>query len=474
LPLEKPKAIVAIGQGDLEKEKMMYRDEKELLGDSLIEVGEGKPEFKDLELFRNKIADNLADTLILSHSLHLKKLCYWLASEAAYKFGIFPASILHLYEARAKEGFTHFTVPAINLRTLTYDSARAAFRAVKKINAGSFIFEIARSEIGYTEQRPREYASCLLLAAIREGFRGPLFIQGDHFQANAKNFLADRDKEVNQLKGLISEAIDAGFYNIDIDSSTLVDLTKSDIDEQQKSNYELCALLTKHIRSLQPEGIEVSVGGEIGEVGGKNSTPQELRKFMEGYTSRIRGIKGISKISIQTGTSHGGVVLPDGSMAEVQLDLDTLKRLSQVARTEFGLAGAVQHGASTLPKEAFHHFPEFECAEIHLATQFQNFVYDYFPSSLKEKIYTWLHKNHRNEKKPDQTDAQFIYKTRKKALGPFKEEIYTLPFDLKNTIALRLEEEFSFLFEQLNIKDTKLLVDKYIRPVKVKKKREDF
>src|SRR5206468_5222165 len=98
---------------------------------------------------------------------------------------------------------------------------------------------------------------------------------------------------------------------------------------------------------------------------------------MEGYDRTLRRLgryAGLSKISVQTGTSHGGVVLPDGSMADVKLDLDALAALSKVAREEYHTAGAVQHGASTLPENAFHHFPRVGTAEIHLATNFQNIL----------------------------------------------------------------------------------------------------
>jgi len=274
----------------------------------------------------------------------------------------------------------------MNIRTLTFNLVRAIYQAANKINAGAFIFEIAKSEIGYTDQRPLEYSSIILLAAMKEGYVGPVFIQGDHFQVKATNYLKDSDAEVNPLKELITEAIESGFYNIDIDSSTLVDLDKSTLDEQQNLNYKVCSLFTKHIRKLQPQGIEVSVGGEIGEVGGKNSNPEELRAFMNGYKKEIGSLKGISKISIQTGTSHGGVVLPDGTIAKVSIDFETLTNLSEIARVDYNMCGAVQHGASTLPSEAFHRFPEVGCAEIHLATQFQNMAYDYMPIPLKEKF----------------------------------------------------------------------------------------
>ena len=85
---------------------------------------------------------------------------------------------------------------------MSYYTARAAFRAAKPIDAGAIIFEIARSEIGYTEQRPHEYAAMITAAALREGFTGPLFIQGDHVQVNAKKYHSpDREKEFETLKG---------------------------------------------------------------------------------------------------------------------------------------------------------------------------------------------------------------------------------------------------------------------------------
>ncbi len=452
---------------------MVYQNETQLISAG-IELVKKNIVIKEKDYFRKCVVDNLVDTIILGRDPQMKKLCYWVSHQAGLSFGIIPSSIQRLYEARGRRECRGFSVPAINLRTLTYDLARAVFRAALKINAGAFIFEIAKSEIGYTEQRPLEYSSLVILAAIKEGYSGPVFIQGDHFQVKAKNFLANKKEELGALKKLIKEAVEAGFYNIDIDSSTLVDLSKNDLDAQQRLNYEVCAYFTEYIRKVQPKGIQISIGGEIGEVGGKNSTPEELRAFMRGYLKKIKRLKGISKISVQTGTTHGGVVLPDGSIAKVDIDFQTLRSLSTVAQEEYALAGAVQHGASTLPNEAFHHFPEVGCAEIHLATQFQNIVYDYLPLPLKEKIYAWLHKNYASEKKEGQSNDQFVYKTRKNALGPFKKEIYSLPFDWRQKVSLVLEKEFSFLFEQLNIKNTRLLVEKYIKPVIVRKSKEDF
>jgi fructose/tagatose bisphosphate aldolase len=409
--------------------------------------------------------DKLVMDLITSDDINAKKALAKKILDIAYKKGIYPSSIHEFYMARGHGEFGGFTVPAINLRSMTYDLARAIFRVAKRNNCGAFIFEIAKSEMGYTAQPPVEYTSVILAAAIKELFTGPVFIQGDHFQANAKKFEEDPDKEIEGLQSLIIDAIAGGFYNIDIDSSTLVDLSKKDIKKQQKFNYEVCAKLTQFIRRIEPKGVTVSVGGEIGEVGHQNSTLEDLRAFMEGYKERLRkGLTGISKISIQTGTSHGGVVLPDGSIAQVKLDFDTLKKLSEIAKKEFGLAGAVQHGASTLPAEAFHKFPENDCAEVHLATEFQNMIYDskHFPQDLKQKMYDWLKVNAANEAKAGETEEQFFYKTRKKALGQFKKDIMGLPQATRDAIAGEIEQKFEFLFKQLNALNNKDLVDKFI------------
>src|SRR5256885_6474926 len=356
----------------------------------------------------------------------------WMIWEMGQQAGVRPASIHELYMARGRDEVPAFTTPAMNVRILSYDTGRAIFRAAKRLDAGAIICEIARSEIAYTDQRPAEYVAVMTAAALREGFTGPLFIQGDHVQVNAKKYAADPEAELQALRTLIEEELHAGFYNIDIDTSTLVDLSQATLPEQQRVNYERAAELTRFIRDREPEGVTVSVGAEIGEVGGKNSDVHELRAFMDGYISTLKRLGkyvGISKISVQTGTSHGGVVLPDGSIAKVQLDLDALKALSRDARAKYGLGGAVQNGASTLPPDAFSQFPKREAIEIHLATNFQDIGFDHaaLPASLRRELQEWVKGECKDEWKKGDTEEQFYYKSRKKAIGPFKRRLWDLP-----------------------------------------------
>ncbi|HUM28280.1 MAG TPA: class II fructose-bisphosphate aldolase, partial [Anaerolineales bacterium] len=364
-----------------------------------------------------------------------------------------------------------FTTPAFNLRALSYDAARAMFRAANKINAGAFIFELARSEMSYTAQRPSEYATNILAAAVAEGFVGPVFIQGDHFQVSAKKYSADAEGELKAVRDLSIEAMNAGFFNIDVDTSTLVDIHLPTVPEQQKLNCELSAQLSAFIRENEPKGVTISIGGEIGEVGTNNSTEPELRAYMDGYNIEMKklapGKPGLSKISVLTGTSHGGTVLADGSIAEVTIAFDVLRDLSRVARKDYGMGGTVQHGASTVAEENFNKFVQNEAIEVHLATNFATMFFDNIPADLKKEMYAWLDVNSAGDRKPGMTDEQFYYKTRKNAIGPFKAKSYALSEAAKAKLGAAWEAQFDKLFNLLGMKDTKQYVEKYIPNVKV-------
>jgi fructose/tagatose bisphosphate aldolase len=429
-----------------------------------VSVRDGKLTVHDASKLASPAMDTLVRAAVFGDDGE-KDHARWLIWELGQAVGVRPASIHELYMARGRGEVHGFTVPAINVRAMAYDTSRAIFRTAIKLNAGAFILEIARSEIAYTDQRPSEYVAVMLGAALREGFRGPVFIQGDHFQVNAKKYAANPAPEVEAVKALAREAIAAGFFNIDIDTSTLVDLSKSDLAGQQRLNVEVGVDILRTVRELEPPGVTISVGGEIGEVGTENSTVGELRAYMDGFNAaKPAGVAGLSKISVQSGTSHGGVVMADGSIADVKLDLDTLERLSKVARDDYGLAGAVQHGASTLPDSAFHNFPKRETAEIHLATNFQNMLFDRLPDALRAEVYDWLKTNAKEERKPSDSDEQFFYKTRKKAIGPFKRQLWDLPDDVKAALARAYDEKFTFLFNQLAIGGTASAVEKYVKP----------
>lgn len=414
---------------------------------------------------KDNTIDELIHTAIFSPDAHLQKESRSVIYQKAREHNIFPSSLHQVYRARGKKEVSGFTVPAFNIRTLTYNTAIILFSLAKQKNIGAFIFEIARSEIGYTDQRPEEYATAVLAGALKAGWEGPVFLQGDHYQFKALGYRDNPDEEIQKIKDLIRESIEAHFYNIDIDASTLVNLTKKSLDDQQRENYRMTALMTEYIRSIQPDEVMVSIGGEIGHIGGKNSTVADFEAFMDGYQKLMgeKNLEEISKVSVQTGTSHGGIPMPDGTIADVKLDFTVLKNIGDTARDAYGLGGAVQHGASTLPAELFSAFPKAGTLEIHLATGFQNIVYDHIPSAVKQDMYEWVKKNTRDEWKDDLTEEQNIYKMRKKALGSFKKQLWMLSHHEKNRIMHALSKQFEFLFDKLQVVNTREVINRYAK-----------
>lgn len=433
----------------------------------IIEIQNKKLKVINNERLKKEL-DNIVYTSVFSSDKKLKNLCKFIIQEAAKLNNCLSCSIHDFYLKLSKKE-TRFTIPAINIRTLTYEIAQEIFKICKELKAVAVIFESARSEISYTYQEPSEYSSCILAAALKQDYHYPIFIQGDHFQIHRNEFLVNKNKEIKQLESLIKDAIDAEFYNIDIDASTLVNIEEKEEKKQQLPNYEMTAYFIDFIRKNQPPELTINIGAEIGEIGKKNSTPEDLDAFMTGLNNKLKEMNiknSITKISIQTGTAHGGFVLPDGTLAEVNIDFDTIKNLSKISKEKYNLAGVVQHGASTLPKDLFHKFPENNCIEIHLATEFQNIILDHqaFPAHLKEKINMWI-KNNYKETASKITDEQLIYKRRKNALGPFKKQIWDIDDEAKKEILKTLDSTFEFIFKMLNIKNTAEEINKIVKPV---------
>jgi fructose/tagatose bisphosphate aldolase len=433
--------------------------------DGILRIEDGRVVVVDEAALRDRGIRDLAWSATFSADAGVADAARWIVWEASQELGARSASIQALYDARGRGEVSGFTVPAINLRAQTFDMARVVFETASAKDVGAVILELARSEQTYTYQRVAEYATSVLAGAIAAGWSGPVFIQGDHYQFNAKKHAADPESMTEEIRKACRDAVAAGYRNIDIDSSTLVDLSQPDVDAEQRMNYMRAAELTALIREVEPAGLTISVGGEIGEVGKANSTPEELRAYLDGYRRVLDGIRpglvGVSKVSVATGTTHGGVPLPGGGVAEVKLDFETIRVLGEVARS-YGLAGAVQHGASTLPDSLFHRFPEVETAEIHLATGFQNALYEHpaFPAELHREIEAWCFANAADERKADQTDAQFIYSARKKAIGPFKRQLWDLP--TKDAILASQGEKIGYLFDQLRVTGGRGLVDRHV------------
>ncbi len=432
-------------------------------------------EITDEAAFRSRLVDDLVVNAVFADD-PVRSVARWILRVAAPKLGAYPASIHDLYISAATGAYKNATAPAMNIRGLSYETMRAAFRAARALDAKILLFELARSEMGYTQQRPGEYAACAFAAAIKENWRGPVFVQGDHYQVGIKKYAADPEGELAAVRDLITEAINAGYYNIDVDASTIVDLSQPTLRDQQVRNSAITAAMTAHIREIEPRGITVSVGGEIGEVGHRNSTVEDLDAFMGLYTEDLgkesrrlgKDLTGLSKVSVATGTHHGGIILPDGSMQDVAVDFQVLADLS-VAAHGYGLGGAVQHGASTVPMEYFNLFSQANAVEVHLASAFQTIFFEHpaLPAALRKDINDYLFANHGGDRKPGQNDTQFLYGALKHAWGPFKRQLWEMDSETRGQIMASLEERFSLIMSRLGVANSAAIVDQRVKLVDV-------
>ncbi len=424
-----------------------------------VDVGRERPDFSGSERPSGAMIDRWARTAALGEP-EARARAIWAIHEAALAAGIVPASVQDLYLGRAAGKWSDRTVPAMNLRGWTYQTCRAVFRAARTMDAGLFIFEQAISEQVFAAQPPAEYGAGVLAAALREGYVGPVFLQADHDQVNAAAYARDEVAEIQRLERIIEEQIEAGFYNIDIDASTVVDLSLESLADQQRANGELTAHFTAFVRGLEPNGITISLGGEIGEVGHLNTTPEEVHAFMaiyrEALGTRSVDLAGISKISINSGTYHGGKVLPDGTLAAVDVDFDLLRTISRIAREQYEMGGVVQHGASTLPGEQLARLPASGAVEVHLALGFNNLIFDHpsLPQAIRDEIRDYTFTHHAAERGAGETDAQFLYNTRKKSWKVMKQRFWDLPGDVQDAIMGSLEDRFGAMFGWLNVGGT--------------------
>ena len=216
----------------------------------------------------------------------------------------------------------------------------------------------------------------------------------------------------------------------------------------------------------------VSIGGEIGEVGKSNSTEAELRAYLDTYRNELAAMGDddmaqISKVSIQTGTSHGGVPLPDGSIAQVKIDFDTMRRLSTVARERVRArrlrparrVDAARGGVRPLPGQRDSgdpprdRLPEHPLRRRRAAGR---------PPRRDDGL---VRGELRRRAQGGETEEQFLYKTRKKAIGPFKRRLWELPAAAQDAIGGHLGAKFGQLFDALQIAGTRALVERFVTPV---------
>src|SRR5256885_2662224 len=105
---------------------------------SSIDVGDDRVLVRDAGQLASPAMDKLAYAAVFG-SDDERDDARWLIWELAQSVGVRPSSIHDLYLARGQGKTGGFTVPAINVRGMAYDTARAVFRTANKLRAGAFI-----------------------------------------------------------------------------------------------------------------------------------------------------------------------------------------------------------------------------------------------------------------------------------------------------------------------------------------------
>jgi fructose/tagatose bisphosphate aldolase len=366
--------------------------------------------------------------------------------------GLYPASIAPVYQALGRGELPPMTIPAFNVRGLTYPLARAIWRAALQADCGPIIFELAPSEATGCDQTFEEYAAMVMAAAFKEGYRGPVFLQGDHFSI-------DHLSDTEPLTELALQVIESGFYQIDIDGSHQYNSQAEQLTDFHAPNAQVTARLISALRQKQPRDIHLTLGGEVGEIGGRNTSVEDLIAFRSELQNYLpKDTAGLDKISAQTGTTHSGIVLPDGSTGRMSVDFSLIAQLAQQAR-QFGWSGMVQHGASTLQIKDLAQLPAAGVVEVHLATQIQNILFDHpaFPIELRDQMKRELVKSTRGaegdqlETADDLSEAQRFYQARWAAWGIYKSQLWQLKPEVISQIADSLAEWATSIFQSLKV-----------------------
>lgn len=353
------------------------------------------------------------------------------------KAGVWPAPVAPIYSALANKSIAPLTVPAFNVRGLTFDIVRAIFTRANDLNAAGIMFELAPSEASTGYQSHAQYAALVCAAAASADYQGPVLLQGDHFSLESTD--ADEEHEVLELS---LAAMASGYRQIDLDTAGLA-VDGPDAATRQTPNAAATARLLNALVPYAPAG--TIFGGEVGEIGGANTTPEELATFIE----LVRSMAGqhsvaFGKVSVQTGTRHGGMSDASGKSLRMPLDVELARQLADVAQS-YGFGGVVQHGASTLQLDQFASLPGCGVVEVHLATNLQDLVFDspHFPADLRAHMTAaalqaaegGVQAAERGADTSGNTAAQVFRQQRWSMWGPYKAQLLNLDPEVRTKLA---------------------------------------
>lgn len=383
-----------------------------------------------------------------------RQMLHWLIRACAAELEIHPASLYAFFDARGHNVIPRMTVLAFNLRTLSFDLARACLRAAHRAQTNALVFQLSPREAFYSQQSWHEYASCILGAAIREGHIGPVFLQVDQLA------LRGNDENRDDFTALVTETMDAGYFQYILDGTHLIDQRQPSEQDQLQDTLIACADASAFLRLQQPAGVTLSLGCEIPLSAEPNVTANFTRVFANSFLPALRSrgehFENISKIALPTQTSVSDYPLPSQLSA---LEFEIANEAGELLQRDFHLAGAALHDVSSMPEALFDRLREGGICEAHMGTRLQDLVLDQpaFPEELKARLYRWLDETHPVHSGRKRGPQEYI-ENRKFALGAFKRELWNLGSDTRNALAESVEREVENRLVRLGLTNRARLV----------------
>ncbi|MBI4773651.1 MAG: class II fructose-bisphosphate aldolase [Deltaproteobacteria bacterium] len=299
------------------------------------------------------------------------------------------------------------------------------------------MYEIAKSELGYTEFTPKLFVDAVMEVNERLGnIAVPFSVHADHLGVKSPD-------AVSEVAALIHEQLEAGFTSFAVDASHMVN------EDNLKATIELGKI-------VQDKGLCLEV--ELGEIGAKKGTtegftqPEEAAWFI-GELDKA-GIHP-DLLAINNGSIHGTYF---GEAHEgIQLDL-TRRIYEAIQKWDVDIA---QHGITGTSLEKIREFIKYGIRKGNVGTFWQNvcfgtamdsngnaitrpdksYVYRPYrgvPSALWEEMWKWAQ------------ETGNIGGNIKKANKVFADKFNNLEEPYRNRITIQAYEEAIRLFEATN------------------------
>ncbi|MFH1722456.1 MAG: class II fructose-bisphosphate aldolase [Candidatus Altiarchaeota archaeon] len=335
-------------------------------------------------------------------------------------------------------------VMAANIRMLP--SIEGIMQAATEKRA-TLLFEIAKSEIGYTGLAPAEYYESITRKASELGFDIPYAIHADHITVKSPG-----EADVQSAEDLIKAELSAGFTSFAIDASHIYDTEGESVAERLAGNIDVTTKLAK----LIPK--EFSLEVEVGEIGKKDpkTGKQELTTVEEAVTFiealQANGIEP-DLIATHNGSTHGNIYDAEGNVIE-QVGIDE-QRTRDIAKAIKHLGVQIaQHGITGTPLNLMHRLIDAGIAKGNVATNWQNIAIDSFPKDLNEKMKSWTMASEQvaamRQKKPNMSDGEILGKNIKHAIKVHKDLIAQLTPDQQAKVTKATKESAMAFFEAFN------------------------